>query len=156
MTKQATRRRILSVLGSVLVGLSGCGKSASRGLTAAELEPPLEQEGEVVIEMQVEAFTANLDPDDAGFRDVTLVAYNSEKRILGEQYVGTVEIGDERSVTLRCSSWPEYMTFTIAEYGCQHDTTITVWKINPPESEYPYSGLEDKRCGGPELPVPDN
>jgi hypothetical protein len=155
MTKQATRRRTLSVLGSLLIGLSGCGQAAGRSLTAAEIEPPVNQGSQVVIDMQIEASGKNINPDDAGFRDVTLVAYNREKRILGEQYVGAVEIGDERSVTLRCSSWPEYMTFTIADYGCQHDTIITVWKVNPPESEYPYSGLEDKRCGDPELPVPE-
>lgn len=153
MTSLSTRRLVLSVLGGVFVGLSGCGQAASRGLTAAELEPPVEQEGEVVIEMRIEAYIGNIGIDDAGFRDVTLVAYNSEKEILGEQHVGTVDIGEEPSVTLHCSSWPEYMTFTIADYGCQYHTELSVWEVNPPDSDDPYYGFGDKNCDDPELPV---
>ena len=140
---------------ATVMALAGCPGHAARGLSATDLQPPVYNDGEVVIEMRVDPGAKDVDDAEAAFHDVTAVAYTNDRTIVGQDAVGTVELNEEPSVTLHCSEWPGYLTFTIGEHGCQYDTLISVWRVNPPESEDAYSGLEKKRCGDPELPIPD-
>ena len=156
MTNRVTRRQVLaSAVGVCSIYISGCTSNAARVLSATDLQPPVYNDGEVVIEMRVDPGAKDVDDAEAAFHDVTAVAYTNDRTIVGQDAVGTVELNEEPSVTLHCSECPDYLTFTIGEHGCQYDTSISVWRVNPPESEDAYSGLEKKRCGDPELPIPD-
>jgi hypothetical protein len=154
MTDQLYRRRILfSALSTSLLWLSGCGEPAGRGLNAVSLQPPVEQDGRIIIEMQANAYSKNLDESEAEFRNVAVVGYTSSQNIVGQEPLGTIKINEQPSVTLHCSEWPDFLTFTIDDYGCRYNTEISVWEVNSPDSEDAYYGFGDKNCNDPELPV---
>jgi hypothetical protein len=156
MIENISRRQALAVFGGIcLSGFSGCGQPAARSLSATDMQPPLEQNGDIIIRLQIDPGGKNVDEQEAEFHDVALVGYMSTKRIVGRQSVGTVGLRDHPTVSLVCSELPEYLTFTTNDHGCRYDTSIAVWKVNSANTDSTYNFLEHKHCGDPELPVPD-
>lgn len=93
--------------------------------------------------------------EGATFENVTAVGYLQSQRVVGRNNIGTVGMNREPQITLQCSERPEYFTFVIGDAGCDYTTEISVFRVGESGSEYPYTALEAKHCGDPELPTPD-
>lgn len=156
MTNRYTRRRLISSILSVsALVVSGCGEPTQRTLHGRDIQPPRSTATGVVIELTVSASTRNINYSEATFESVSAIAYTASKRIVGREPVGTVEIGTEPSLSLSCSERPDYLSFTLDSSDCEHPTLIAVHEVRPPDSELLYPAVYDKRCGDPDVVVPD-
>ena len=156
MISPLSRRHVLSTLaGGSAALLSGCYMGGGRQLSARGIQPPVERDGQILIELRVLVTAAGLENSQARFTNVTLVGYTGDRRVVGQEFIGTIELREELPVTLSCSEMPEYITFTLEEESCDVDTTISVFRVNPPNMDVTYTSLDKKRCGDPDLPTPD-
>jgi hypothetical protein len=96
-----------------------------------------------------------MDDQDGAFGNVAVVGYLQSKRIVCRRELGRLELGYKQQIILNCSERPDFLTFIINSHGCEYHTAISVLQVNDPNSELTYTILEDKHCGDPELPVPD-
>jgi hypothetical protein len=119
------------------------------------MQDPIETDASILIEFRVNAGATGLADSEAQFHNVVAVGYTPQRRIVGEEPVGTVGLSDEQSVTLRCSDMPDYLTFITDESGCQYETTISIYRINPPDSDVSYTKAGEKHCSDPELLIPE-
>ena len=156
MIERSTRRKVLSTGLTAFVGcLSGCYWGNRRSIYMADMQKPVQRDSEVVLKFEVGAGASGLADSEAQFQDVAVIGYTSDKRIICESFVGTIGLDQKPEVTLRCSETPQYLTLTIGEAGCQYDTSISVYRVNPPDSDVSYTKVGQKECSDPDMIVPD-
>ena len=159
MTDEYTRRGVIATVVNIsTLIISGCyqpGGPTQRTLHGRDIQSPRVTDSGLIIEMSVSASARNIDDSEALFRNVSVVAYTESKQVVGQESVGTVEIGTGVPVSLSCSERPDYMTFTIASDSCEHTTFIGVHEVRSSDADLMYPVVHDKNCGDPDLVVPD-